>query len=87
MEPKQKNYQSSALSPVLENAPSNGKEELWKDNNTLDNKSISSFRSEHSYALIGPTDTDDSMSKTLKVAEEPEESIWVPRQGKSLNEA
>lgn len=83
--PKQKNYQSSALSPVLENAPSNGKEELWKDNNTLDNKSISSFRSEHSYALIGPTDADDSVSKTLKVAEEPEESIWVPRQGKSLN--
>lgn len=65
--PKQKSYSSSALTPVLED-------------DTLDNRSCKSFRSEHSYAMIAPTDQDDSVSK----AEEEEESIWVPRQCKKL---
>lgn len=65
--PKQKSYSSSALTPVLED-------------DTLDNRSCKSFRSEHSYAMIAPTDQDDSVSK----AEEEEKSIWVPRQCKKL---
>ncbi|XP_062604579.1 uncharacterized protein LOC134266347 [Saccostrea cucullata] len=73
--PKQKSYPCSALSPVLESAPSLGKEEVLKEDNTLDNKSISSFRSEHSYAMIAPSDQDDA-----KPGEKVEESIWVPRQ-------
>lgn len=80
--PKQKNYPCSTLSPVLETDPSLGREEIWKEDSVLDNKSISSFRSEHSYALIGPND-DDALAKVNKAGEEEEveESIWVPRQG------
>lgn len=64
---------------VLENVFFNGKEELWKDNNILDNKSISLFRLEYSYVLIGLIDIDDSMFKILKVVDELEELIWVFR--------
>lgn len=64
---------------VLENVFFNGKEELWKDNNILDNKSILLFRLEYSYVLIGLIDIDDSMFKILKVVEELEELIWVFR--------
>jgi hypothetical protein len=80
--PKQKSYPCSALSPVLETDPSLGREEILKEDSVLDNKSISSFRSEHSYALIGPNDEDDAQAKVNKAGEEEtEESIWVLRQG------